>query len=94
MVLSFDAEARVVGHTAGKGKHRGKVGALECGAMRFTNGKFTLAEGVAFNVGTGLSDADRSNPPPIGSIITFRFQELTNKGIPRFPSYVGRRDYE
>lgn len=90
----FDAEARVVGYTAGKGKHKGTVGALECGAIRFSNGKLTLAEGTAFNVGTGLSDADRRNPPPIGSIITFRFQELSTKGVPRFPSFVGRRNYE
>jgi len=36
-----------------------------------------------FNVGTGFTDAQRNNPPPVGSIITFRFQELTDRGIPR-----------
>ena len=35
-----------------------------------------------------LSDQERESPPPIGSTITFRFQELTNRGAPRFPSFV------
>jgi DNA ligase-1 len=43
-------------------------------------------------VGTGLSDDERKNPPPIGSIVTYRYQELSNDGVPRFPSYVGIRD--
>lgn len=42
-----------------------------------------------FNVGTGLSDKLRKNPPKIGAIITYRFQELTRDGVPRFPSYIG-----
>ncbi|MGE0403659.1 MAG: WGR domain-containing protein, partial [Kofleriaceae bacterium] len=29
--------------------------------------------------------------PKIGSVITFRYQELTDDGVPRFPSYVGER---
>jgi DNA ligase-1 len=39
-------------------------------------------------VGTGFSDAMRANPPAIGSTITFRYQELTDAGVPRFPSFV------
>ena len=38
-----------------------------------------------------LSDKERENPPKIGAIITYRFQELTPDGVPRFPSYVGER---
>jgi DNA ligase-1 len=44
-----------------------------------------------FNIGTGLSDAERNAPPPIGSVVTYRYQELSNDGVPRFPSYVGVR---
>jgi DNA ligase-1 len=77
-----DAEALVVGHTAGAGKHKGRLGALEC----------VLSNGKAFSVGTGLSDAERDAPPPIGTVISFRYQELTPDGIPRFPSYLGVRD--
>jgi DNA ligase-1 len=81
-VKSFaDAEARVVGHEPGKGRHKGRLGALLA----------ELPNGVKFAVGTGLSDAERSDPPPVGSTITFRYQELTDGGVPRFPSYVGVR---
>lgn len=73
-----DAEAVVVGHSPGTGKHKGRLGALEC----------DLPNGTRFSVGTGFSDAERENPPPIGSVITFRYQELTADGVPRFPSYV------
>ena len=38
-----------------------------------------------------LSDAEREAPPPIGSIVTFRYQELSDGGVPRFPTYVGVR---
>jgi DNA ligase-1 len=49
------------------------------------------ATGTRFAVGSGLTDAEGSNPPPVGSSITFRYQELTDGGVPRFPSYVGIR---
>ncbi len=76
-----DAEARVIGHAPGAGKHKGKLGALIC----------ELPGGTTFNVGTGLSDAERASPPAIGAVITFRYQELSDDGVPRFPSYVGER---
>jgi DNA ligase 1 len=82
-VKSFrDAEARVVDYVAGKGRHKGTVGSLVA----------ELPDGTRFSVGTGLSDAERKNPPPKGAVITFRYQELSNAGVPRFPSYVGVRD--
>jgi DNA ligase 1 len=76
-----DSEARVVGHAPGAGKHKGRLGALVC----------ELPSGARFNIGTGLSDAERASPPPIGAVVTFRYQELTDDGVPRFPSYVGER---
>ncbi|MBJ6760216.1 DNA ligase [Myxococcaceae bacterium JPH2] len=81
-VKSFhDDEARVVAHLPGAGRHKGRLGALD---VELRNGK-------RFSVGTGLSDAERREPPPVGTIITFRYQELSNDGVPRFPSYVGVR---
>ena len=74
-----DAEATVIGHAPGTGKHKGRLGALIA----------KLADGTTFNVGTGFSDAEREAPPAIGAVITFRYQELSNDGVPRFPSYVG-----
>jgi DNA ligase-1 len=76
-----DAEAEVIGHEPGKGRHQGRLGAL---SVRLPSGK-------EFSVGTGLSDRQRENPPPLGSVIQFRYQELSDAGVPRFPSYVGLR---
>lgn len=73
-----DAEARVVEHLPGTGRHRGRLGAL----------LVQLPGGVRFAVGSGLTDAEREHPPAVGSTITFRFQELTDGGVPRFPTFV------
>ena len=51
-----------------------------------------LEDGTKFAVGTGFSNAERENAPPVGSVITFRYQELSEGGVPRFPSYVGVRE--
>ncbi|MGE0712284.1 MAG: DNA ligase [Planctomycetota bacterium] len=81
-VKSFlDAEARVLEHLAGRGKHDGRLGAL----------RVVTPAGVEFSIGTGFSDAERGAPPPIGSVVTYRYQELTNKGVPRFPTFVRER---
>ncbi|KAJ3291662.1 hypothetical protein HK104_005894 [Borealophlyctis nickersoniae] len=77
----YDAEAEIIGYVPGAGKHKGATGALKC----------KMESGKTFAVGTGMSDAERKRPPKIGSIITYRFQELTNDGVPRFPSYIGVR---
>ncbi len=76
-----DAEAIVLEHLPGTGRHKGRLGALSV----------ELANGTKFAVGTGFSDAERDNPPPIGGIITFRYQELSDRGVPRFPAYVRLR---
>jgi DNA ligase-1 len=73
-----DAEGRVVEHVPGKGRHKGRLGAVVV----------AMPDGQTFSVGTGFSDAQRNNPPPIGTVITYRFQELTDRGVPRFPSFV------
>ena len=72
-----DAEATVIAHEPGKGKFAGKLGALRVRAD----------DGREFSIGTGFTDADRDSPPPVGTVITYRFQGLTAKGLPRFPSY-------
>jgi DNA ligase 1 len=79
-----DAEAEVIGHQPGAGRHKGRLGALVA----------RLADGTQFSVGTGFSDAQREKPPAVGSRITFRYQELSDGGVPRFPSFVGVRQDE
>ena len=78
----LDAEAVVVGHIPGKGKHAGKLGAL----------RMEMPDGRRFSLGSGLSDALRRDPPPHGTLVTYRYRELTPKGMPRFPSYLRLRD--
>lgn len=79
-----DSEARVIGHQPGAGRHKGRLGAL----------LVQLPDGTEFSVGTGFSDAQRGDPPPIGASITFRYQELSDGGVPRFPSFIGIRQDE
>jgi DNA ligase-1 len=76
-----DAEATVIGHQAGAGRHKGRLGAL----------LVRLPDGTDFAIGTGFSDRERENPPAIGATVTFRYQELSEAGVPRFPSWVGVR---
>ena len=73
-----DTEARVVGHLPGQGKHAGRLGAL----------LVEMPSGQRFKLGTGLSAAERSNPPPIGSWVTYRFRGTHDSGLPRFASFV------
>jgi DNA ligase-1 len=73
-----DAEAQVIEHQPGAGRHKGRLGAL----------LVALPDGTTFAVGTGLTDAQRNHPPAVGSVITFRYQELSDRGVPRFPSFV------
>lgn len=78
----LDAEAVVVGHLPGKGKYAGQLGAL----------RVELPDGRRFNLGTGFTDAQRREPPPIGATVTYRYRELTGSGMPRFASFLRRRD--
>jgi DNA ligase-1 len=78
----LDAEASVVAHLPGKGKYAEVVGAL----------RMELPDGRRFSLGSGLTDALRRNPPPVGALVTYRYRELTSSGMPRFPRYLRVRD--
>ena len=78
----LDTEATVVRHLPGKGKHVGRLGALEV----------KTKDGIVFRLGTGFSDAVRSNPPPVGSLVTYTYREITPTGKPRFASFLRVRD--
>ena len=72
-----DAEARVIQHIAGKGKYQQMLGSL----------LVETQSGLQFKIGTGFSDLQRKNPPPIGAIITYQFIGKTKRGVPRFASF-------
>jgi DNA ligase-1 len=73
-----DAEARVVGHLPGRGRHAGRLGALVV----------QTPEGRSFSLGTGFSDAARETPPAVGEWVTYRFRGLHASGLPRFASFL------
>lgn len=73
-----DAEARVVGYVPGRGKYSGMVGALEV----------ERGDGLRFRIGSGLSDAERRQPPAIGTTITYLYNGLTANGVPRFARFL------
>jgi DNA ligase len=78
-----DAEATVIAHEPGQGKYTGKLGAL----------RVRTDDGREFSIGSGFTDAERESPPPVGTVITYRFRGLTAEGLPRFPSFLRiRRD--
>ena len=79
----YDMEAEVIGYRPGKNGFAGLVGSL----------KVRLENGTAFHIGSGLTLAERADPPAIGSRISFRYQGFTDRGIPRFPVFLRvRRD--
>lgn len=80
--LFEDAEAIVVAHVPGKGKYRGMTGAL----------MVEMPSGQRFKIGSGLRNADREKPPPIGSTITYRFNGTHPSGLPRFARYWRMRN--
>jgi DNA ligase-1 len=77
-----DAEARVVGHRPGKGKYARMLGAL----------LVERPDGLRFRIGTGFTDEQRLDPPPIGSWVTYAYNGVTASGIPRFARFVRIRE--
>jgi DNA ligase 1 len=78
----LDTEAVVIAHVPGKGKHKGKMGAL---VLR-------TPEGIEFKLGTGFTDTQRANPPAIGATVTYTYRELSPNGKPRFASFLRVRN--
>lgn len=79
--LLYDAEAKVIGYIAGKGKYQGKMGAM----------LVEKTDGVRFKLGTGFSDAQRAKPPAIGNLVTYTYRDVTKKGKPKFASFLRER---
>ncbi len=78
----LDAEAKVIAHLPGKGKYAGLLGALQV----------AMPDGKRFAIGSGFTDGQRRNPPPLGTQVTYRYRELTRNGIPRFPRFLRIRE--
>jgi DNA ligase-1 len=79
-----DEEGRVMAQIPGKGKYQGRMGAL----------LLETPEGQRFSLGTGFSDAMRASPPPVGTLVTYRYRDHTPSGLPKFASFLRVRDAE
>jgi DNA ligase-1 len=73
-----DAEAVVLAHLPGKGRNKGRLGSMVV----------EMDNGMKFKIGGGFSDAERDSPPPVGSVITFKYYGKYQSGIPKFPSFL------
>ena len=82
--LELDEEGLVVGYLAGQGRLKGQTGAL----------LVQMPSGQRFALGSGLSDAVRRDPPPVGSWVTYRYRDRTPSGLPRFASFLRVREAE
>jgi DNA ligase-1 len=74
----YDTEAVVIEQIPGKGRNQGRLGSL----------LVELPNKIRFKIGTGFTDAQRLDPPSIGSIITFKYYGLYASGKPKFPSFL------
>jgi len=74
----LEDEASVVAHLPGRGKYEHMLGSL----------LVETADGKRFRIGSGFSDAERADPPAIGSIVTFKYHGRTKNGLPRFASFL------
>ena len=73
---AYDEECTVIAHHKGKGQFENVMGSLSCKNER-----------GEFKIGSGFNFSERENPPPIGSVITYKYRGLTNSGKPRFATY-------
>ena len=90
-----DAECEVIAVNKGSGKYEKFVGSLTCKALGGKDDKERAGEpkeGTTFKIGSGLSDKNRQDPPKLGSIITYKFQNLSSYGKPRFPIFLRIRE--
>jgi len=73
-----DDECVVLEILPGKGKYTNKMGALKC----------QTKAGKIFKVGSGFTDAQRQNPPKIGSEITFKYYGFTKNKKYKHPVFL------
>lgn len=82
-----DAECKVVAHNAGKGRLSGMLGSITCEQILKQHDKNVPTKTIRFKIGSGFSDMERKNPPPIGTSITYKYRGFTASGIPRFATF-------
>ena len=94
----YDHDAIVVGYETGKGKNTGLLGSFIVHPLG-EDGKKNMKR-KSFKVGSGLSDFIRKNYlnessskayHPIGTVICYKYRDVSREGKPRFPTYLRKR---
>ena len=78
------------GYTKRSSKKEGLVPADTLGSLQVD------WKGVVFNIGSGFTDEQRkeiwdNKEKYLGKLVTFKYQELSSYGVPRFPVWKGER---
>jgi DNA ligase-1 len=78
----MDAEAKVIDILNGAGKFDGMMGSIVV----------EMPSGIRFKIGSGFSDEERRSPPKVGDYVTYKYHGFTERGIPRFASFLRLRN--
>jgi len=87
-------DAKIIGYKEGNGRNAGRVGSFIVEYFKEIEGKDPLR--MEFNI-SGMNDELRNNPPPIDTIITFKYYDFTSEkenAKPRQPIFLRIRDPE
>lgn len=76
-----DAEAKVIAINPGHGRLEGLMGSIDV----------RTPDGRVFAIGSGFTDKERADPPPIDAWVTYRFNGFTSTGLPRFARFLRLR---
>ncbi len=82
---AFTEEGLVVGYEEGLGKREGKVGSL------LMQTKLKDGTKKRWKLGSGLSDYDTENPPPLNSVVEYKFRTKSERGAPIEASFLRAR---
>jgi len=83
----LDNECIVIGYHPGKGRNLGKLGSFIVHPIEDGEPNPKLEFKIS-----GINDVIRTNykkTHPIGCVLSYRFTEVTKKGLPRHPFYIG-----
>ncbi|WP_181566267.1 DNA ligase [Helicobacter monodelphidis] len=79
----LESECTLIGYEKSKQHNTHQIASLIC------------KEGeLEFKIGTGLKKSMRENPPPIGSLIEYRYFGKTKKGKPKFASFLRIKEFK
>lgn len=86
-----EAQVSELGLTKRSRKKANLIPAGDLGALRCRWHDVDGQGDAEFEIGTGFTEAQRLETWPPGTVVTFEYRAITKDGVPRFPSFKGRR---